>query len=872
MTFDYELYDRQIRTFGLNATLKINASSVAVIGLEQGLATEILKNLALCGILNLYLVKDGIIKYNDLLNGYYYNLEDVGKLRNLVLKNKIEELNPYVKVSCIDSIDEITANIIICINNNNNEIKNLNNYCRINNKKFISVQSSNNKGIIFVDAGTEHLVTNISGENYEPIQIISLDETGKITTNGHDFQSGDTILLTNLQGDNIKQFNKEYVIENINNLCFKLNNFEFNKFNFVNGTAVYIDKPIYINHNNYETEIINPTMNFLSDESIIKNYIKSNIEIVSVNSIMGSLVASEAIKLVSNKYLPINQWFTWHDPDLDIHLAHEKLLNSEFFIVGSGAIGCELLKNLAFLNVKKILITDPDTIEKSNLSRQFLFRNDDIGKLKSQVASKAIKLMKPTLTIEYFSEKVGDDTVNFTNRILQDKNLTSVFNALDNINARRFMDTQCFNNNKSLFESGTMGVKGNTQPVIPFITETYSNSNDPNNEKSFAVCTIKNFPNEIQHTIHWAMDQFEFFNRSPNNINKWLLNKNMIFNNDVEGLQMNKDVWEYTTKYNITDCISCVYWAIDMFNEYYYNQIIQLLINFPIDTLTKEGTLFWSSGKRCPVPIKINSSNNNHLNFIETTTILLCNCVNIEYNIDNNKLIEIINAYPIKDYIPSDKTNITSKILEINKNSNIKIGIPQIFDKDNDNNYHIKWITAVSNLRAENYSIEPSDFYTTKGIAGKIIPAVATTTSIVAGLITIEMIKYLCYNNIDKFKSTFINLALNTFVSAEPIEQKSLKIAGQLFNSWHKFIEYNNLTINNFLIKYNLMFKTTITMLCIGNVLIYADFLGDENNNKTLNDIIKDFDEEIVNQYIISMSTEDETFILPDIIFNFTLI
>ena len=59
-----------------------------------------------------------------------------------------------------------------------------------------------------------------------------------------------------------------------------------------------------------------------------------------------------------------------------------------------------------------------------------------------------------------------------------------------------------------LFESGTMGMKGNTQPVIPFLTETYSNSNDPVVEKEFPVCTIKNFPNSIQHTIHWARDYF----------------------------------------------------------------------------------------------------------------------------------------------------------------------------------------------------------------------------------------------------------------------------------------------------------------------------------------------------------------------------
>jgi molybdopterin/thiamine biosynthesis adenylyltransferase len=57
-----------------------------------------------------------------------------------------------------------------------------------------------------------------------------------------------------------------------------------------------------------------------------------------------------------------------------------KLKNSKIFIVGSGAIGCEHLKNFGMMGVGNMVLTDMDTIEKSNLNRQFLFRNKDIGK------------------------------------------------------------------------------------------------------------------------------------------------------------------------------------------------------------------------------------------------------------------------------------------------------------------------------------------------------------------------------------------------------------------------------------------------------------------------------------------------------------
>lgn len=253
-----------------------------------------------------------------------------------------------------------------------------------------------------------------------------------------------------------------------------------------------------------------------------------------------------------------------------------------------------MLKNWAMMGLGSgphgsIIITDMDTIEKSNLNRQFLFRSWDVTKLKSETAVRAVQAMNPALKekIRAFADRVGQETENVFDDVFW-SNLTGVTNALDNVDARKYMDRRCVFYGKPLLESGTLGTKGNTQVVIPHMTESYSSSNDPP-EKSIPVCTLKNFPNAIEHTIQWGRDLFQgLFVQPSENVNLYLSQSNY-----VDGLLKqsgnHKETLDSILSYLVTakplSFDECIVWARLRFEELFSSDIKQLLYNFPKDTV-----------------------------------------------------------------------------------------------------------------------------------------------------------------------------------------------------------------------------------------------------------------------------------------------
>ncbi|XP_062856385.1 SUMO-activating enzyme subunit 2 isoform X3 [Trichomycterus rosablanca] len=177
----------------------------------------------------------------------------------------------------------------------------------------------------------------------------------------------------------------------------------------------------------------------------------------------------------------------------------DSLASCSVLVVGAGGIGCELLKNLVLTGFHNIEVIDLDTIDVSNLNRQFLFQKKHVGKSKAQVAKESVLRFCPSANITAYHDSImnPDYNVEFFRKF------QLVMNALDNRAARNHVNRMCLAADVPLIESGTAGYLGQVTVIKKGETECYECQPKPT-QKTFPGCTIRNTPSEPIHCIVWA--------------------------------------------------------------------------------------------------------------------------------------------------------------------------------------------------------------------------------------------------------------------------------------------------------------------------------------------------------------------------------
>ena len=658
------------------------------------------------------------------------------------------------------------------------------------------------------------------------------------------------------------------------------------------------------------------------DEKLVLNVIRwCRAQISPVAAFFGGIVAHEIIKS-TGKYEPIDQWLIMdffemvenisenadrslkgsrYDDQIAIfgNEIQKKIEQSKIFMIGAGATGCEFLKNFAMMGFctndkdSKFIVTDNDSIEVSNLSRQFLFRQKDVGSSKAVTASNSVKLMNPKFNVVGLQKKVCEETEDYFDEDFWNK-LDYVIMAVDSLQARKYIDTRVVKFEKCSVDAGTMGTVANTQIIVPHKTMSYGDNKENEEEapKVIPMCTLRHFPSIITHCIEWSRDVFNaYFISTVNDIKNYFTNFETFKQNiekegsatqNLEKLLEEKIIIEFLIN---NDYNKLIEYAVKKYTDNFDYRIQQLLYNFPPDCKNEEGKPFWSGSKKLPHNIPYNSNDELSFLFVKSYVHIISHAfgMNLTKEQKSDEYIKNISAkVNLPKFSPKNMTiNISENANDANSGKEMIIGNDlkqdekmcekifeelkkldkskvdankinaEEFEKDHDENGHIDFIHSSANLRARNYEIVECDRPTTKITAGKIIPTIMTTTATVAGQVAMQLYTLIHTHENKYLRNLFFNLATNYYLFQEPYppiinEDKTdeeeggpLKCIPNKFTIWDRLEMKGPKTCQEFFDEMFQKYGIKIDML-IANGEIIMSSLDEESFEKNKNKKIED--------------------------------
>uniref|UniRef100_A0A182LUB3 SUMO-activating enzyme subunit n=1 Tax=Anopheles culicifacies TaxID=139723 RepID=A0A182LUB3_9DIPT len=403
----------------------------------------------------------------------------------------------------------------------------------------------------------------------------------------------------------------------------------------------------------------------------------------------------------------------------------QKIKESKVLVVGAGGIGCEILKNLVLTGFQDIEIIDLDTIDVSNLNRQFLFHKEHVGKSKANVARESALTFNPNAKIKAYHDSITTNNygVNFFQRF------SIVLNALDNRAARSHVNRLCLTADVPLIESGTAGYNGQVELIKRGLTTCYECFPQPA-QKTFPGCTIRNTPSEPIHCIVWAKHLFnQLFGESNEdedvspdtadpeagaNVGQAALEKDANEKGNVD--RVNTRAWAK----------QCEYDPEKIFNKLFYDDINYLL----------SMSNLWKN-RNPPKPAKWD------------TLQVAADAVTEDSVARDQKVLSTPET--VKVFAESIKA------LEV-AFTKLPEGDHLVWDKDDKD--AMDFVAACANIRAQIFDIPRKSRFEIKSMAGNIIPAIATTNAITAGIVVMRAFRVL-QHEFEKCKTVYVRLRVN---------------------------------------------------------------------------------------------------------------
>eukprot|EP00934_Nitzschia_sp_Nitz4_P006679 Nitzschia sp. Nitz4//scaffold13_size275219//189801//191807//NITZ4_000894-RA/size275219-processed-gene-0.100-mRNA-1//1//CDS//3329536074//6669//frame0 len=384
----------------------------------------------------------------------------------------------------------------------------------------------------------------------------------------------------------------------------------------------------------------------------------------------------------------------------------EEIQTCKLLVVGSGGIGCELLKDLALSGFRHVEVIDLDTIDVSNLNRQLLFRSQHVGMAKCTVACQVATDMVPPVAegsslapVVYLAHH-GNVCDNSKFNVQFVKGFALVLNALDNVEARRRVNRLCLAAQVPLVEAGTTGYLGQVTVIHgPSQIECYE-CKTQETQKVYPICTIRSTPSMPVHTIVWAKELYK-----------------LLFHSQVKDSMLYEDpAGEEPSTY--MESVSAIREALKASSGDMTSLISTLLEKLFVTEIQKQLDMGrYKAAKKTP-------------------TVL-----------DAAILKEGVSLADAGSGLPSSETwSIPQCIAQFREcvqwAAQEGQTVLEVFDKDDD--MAMRFVCAASNLRSSVFGIEPlQSLYSAKGIAGNIIPAIATTNAICAGLQILQCFRIL---------------------------------------------------------------------------------------------------------------------------------